>query len=681
MGKIIQDLRYGFRMLLKSPIFTTLAVLALALGIGANSAIFSVVNALLLQSLPFNDPAQLARIYVTVPKRGALKHPTSFLNFSDWREQNHVFENIAAYSSSSAALTGTDAPQQIEGTLTSGDFFAVLGTQPALGRAYSRAEETPGSHVTVISHGLWQRRFGADANIVGRQILLDGEPTTVIGVMPDGFLFPLDQTQTDFWSPLNPKDESNTHRGANYLSVIARFKPGATLEQARSEMTAITQRIEEANTDAGSGRGINILSLQEDAVGDIRPALLVLLGAVGCVLLIACTNVANLLLARAASRRKEIAIRTAMGASRWRIVRQLMTESLLLSLSGGALGLVLAAWGLDLLVAAIPSGIPHVHEIGLDANVMAFTLAASVLTGLFFGLAPALQASKPDLNEGLKEGSRGSTEGAGRNRVRSLLVISEVTLSLVLLVGAGLLMRSFLQLRDVKPGFNPHNVLTASVALPALKYGKEDEQATFFQNVLQRVGALPGVRAVAAVDPLPLSGSLAQNIITIEGRPPLAPGDRLATDSRVVSPGYFDAMNIPVIKGRVFSEHDGKEAPKVLVVNETLARKYFPGEDPIGKRISVTIAENMTGEIVGVVGDVKHRGLDKEAGPECYVTYLQVPVPYMTLVARTESNDPASLAAALRGAVAEADKDQPVADVRTMDALLASSVARQRFNT
>ncbi len=681
MNTLWQDLRYGMRMLLKHPFFTLVAMLALALGIGANTAIFSVVNAVLLRPLSFDAPDRLARVYVTVPKRGVTKYPTSFLTFADWREQNQVFENIAAYTSSSATLTGIDAPQQIDGTMTSGDFFAVLKAQPALGRVYTRAEETPDSHVAVISHGLWQRRFGADEQIVGRQITLDGEPTTVIGVMPAGFAYPFDQPRIDFWSPLNPKDETNAFRGANYLSVVARLRQGASLEGAQAEMTTIAQRIEEANPDLSRGRGINIVALQEDVVGDIRPALLVLLGAVCFVLLIACTNVANLLLARAASRQKEITIRAAMGATRWRIVRQLMTESLLLSLSGGALGLLLAVWGIDLLVAAIPEGIPRVGEINLDARVLFFTLVASVLTGLLFGLAPALQVSKPDLNEGLKEGGRGSTEGAGRNRVRGLLVISEVTLSLVLLVGAGLLMRSFLELRDVKPGFNPHGVLTANVSLPAARYGQEESQTAFFQNVLQHAAALPGVRSVGAVDPLPLSGNLAQNILTIEGRPPLAVADRLTTNARVVTPGYFDAMSIPVVKGRVFNEHDAKDAPKVLVVNETLARKYFPGEDAVGKRIGLSIAKNMTGEIVGVVGDVKHVSLDKEAGVECYVNYLQVPDAAMTLVARSESNDPASLSAALRKAVEEVDKDQPLSDVQTMDQWLASSVARRRFNT
>ena len=681
MSTLLQDIRYGLRMLLKKPGFTAVAVIALALGIGANSAIFSVVNTVLLRPLPFNEAERLVRVYVTDAKRGIRRYPTSYLNFADWREQNRVFEHLAAYSSASATLAGGDIPELAEGVGSSADLFSVLGAQPALGRVFTRDEERPGgSHVVVLSHGLWQRRFGSDPKIIGQQILFDGESTTVIGVMPPGFSFPLDQAQTEFWIPLDPKTQLNAERGANYLGVIGRLKPGASVQQAQAEMEAIARRLEQEYPQKNTGRSVNLVSMYEDVVGEIRPALLVLLGAVSFVLLIACANVANLLLARAASREKEMAIRTALGASRWRVMRQLLTESLLLSLLGGSLGLLLALWGIDLLSAAIPDNIPRVKEIGLDLRVLGFTMGVSILTGLMFGLAPALRASQTDLNESLKEGGRGSTEGLRRNRTRSLLVISEVALSLVLLIGAGLLIKSFAYLREIKPGFNPHNVLTASVSLPIVKYPEEQQQATFFQQTLERAAALPGVQSVAVVDPLPMSGNLAMTIFKIEGRPPLAPGEQLAANSRAISADYLRAMGIPLLKGRALTERDSKDAPKVMLINETLAQRFFPGEDPIGKRVTPTIAPDFTAEIVGIVGDAKHRSLDKEAGPEYYVSYLQAPSSYMSLVARTEVSDPTQLISALRGAVLQVDKDQPLSEIRTMEQLLANSVAKQRFN-
>ncbi len=680
MGNVLQDLRYGFRMLLKSPAFTVIAIIALALGIGANSAIFSVVNTVLLQPLPFEHPEQLVKVYVTVPKRGALTNPASFLNFADWRAQSQQFEHLAAYSDASATLTGADEPEQFRGAVTTGDFFSVLRAQPALGRTYTIEEERPDAQIVVISHGLWKRRFGGDPKIVGQRINLDSRATIIIGVMPEGFQYPLDQERTEFWSPLDPTSDLNKERGASYLNVIGRLRQGATLQQAQAEMTAITGRLAEQYPAENTARGSNLIAMHEDLVGDLKPALLILLGAVGFVLLIACANVANLMLARATSRQKEISIRTALGASRWRVVRQLITESLLLSVMGGALGLLLALWGVDLLVASIPEDIPRVSEIGLDLRVLGFTAVISLLTGLIFGLVPALQVSKPDLNEGLKEGGRGSTEGARRNFVRSALVVSEVALSLVLLVGAGLLMRSFMQLRDVKPGFDPHNVLTASVALPDAKYKDEASQAEFFRQLLQRIAAQPGVHSAGAGTPLPLTNNMMMNSFAVEGRPPAAPGERLATHSRIVSPDYLRTMGIPLIKGRIFTERETKESPRVLVVNETFARKFFPNEEALGQHIDLSISDDMKGEIVGIVGDVKHYRLDREPNPECYVSYLQVPTSFMSVVVRGETENTAGLTAIVRDAVRQVDKDQAVSEVRTMEQVLSNSVARRRFN-
>ena len=680
LGTLWQDLRYGARTLLKSPGFTFVAIIALALGIGANTAIFSVVNSMLLRPLPFVDSEQLIRVYATDVKKGRNDHPTSFLNFKDWQKENHVFENMAAYAEASATLTGGETPEQIKGVVTSADVFPMLGVQPELGRSFSAQEEQPGSAaVVVLSYGLWQRRFGSDRQLIGREITIDGKSTTVLGVMPAGFKFPLDAENPEFWSPHDSTNEVNQQRGARYLGTIARLKPNVTLAQAQAEMDTISRRLEEQYAANNTGRGVRLISLYEDAVGSIRPALLVLLGAVGCVLLIACANVANLLLARATGRAKEMAVRTALGASRRRIVRQLLTESLLLSVLGGGLGLLLAMWGVDLLVAMIPASVPRSQEIGLDGRVLGFTFGISILTGILFGLAPTLQATKLDLNDSLRENGRGSTAGIRRNRVRSVLVVSEIALSLMLLVGAGLLIRSFQQLREINPGFKPENVLTMSFALPEAKYKDADSQAAFFRQLTERVAALPGVASVGVVDPLPLSGDNKSTSFMIEGRPAVAPSELPSVNIRKISPDYLHAMSIPLLRGRAFTGQDTKDAPRVMLVNETLVRRLFPGEDPIGKR--VLQGRRGATEIVGIVGDVKHRSLDVESGAEFYMSYLQSPEPEMTLVARGTTGDSSGLIAAVRNAVGEIDKDQPISDIKPMNQLLAESVAPQRFNT
>ncbi|HEX7177552.1 MAG TPA: ABC transporter permease, partial [Pyrinomonadaceae bacterium] len=679
MNNLWQDVRYGARMIAKRPLLTLITVAALAVGIGANTAIFSVVNAVLLRPLPYPESERIVRVFSTDAKRNARKYPTSYLNFVDWREQSSVFTQTAAHASTGAAVNFGDTPESVEGVYASADLFPLLGVSPALGRTFTREEERPGSNVVVLSHGIWERRFGGDPAVVGRQILFDGESTTVVGVMPEGFKFPVDVEEVQYWTPFNPETPTNKERGNNYLSVVARLKPGVSVEQGQAEMEAVTGRLEEQYNTSNAGRGANVVSMYEDLVGDVRPALYVLLGAVGFVLLIACANVANLLLARAASRQKEIAIRTALGASRWRVVRQMLTESLLLALIGGALGLLLALWGVDALSALIPADIPRVKDIGLDTRVLLFTLGVSVLTGVVFGLAPALQASKPDLNESLKDGSRGSTEGFGRNRLRALLIVSEVALSIMLLVGAGLLVRSFLELRSVKPGFEAQNVLTAGISLPSAKYGEEQQQAAFYSQALERIAALPGVKAVGGVEPMPFSGNGWQTSLKFPDRPPAAPGERPTSHARIVSPDYFRALGIPLQRGRVIAETDDARAPKVMVINETFASKYFPGEDPVGKRVTPSVAPGYDTQIVGVVGDVKHRRLNEDAAPEFYISYQQAPGPILALVVRSEGGDPAGLANAVRQAVLQVDPNQPLYSVKTMQELLSDSVARSRF--
>jgi putative ABC transport system permease protein len=683
IGTLLQDIRYGTRMLWKSPGFMLVAIFTLALGIGANSAIFSVVNAVLLRPLPYKNPEALVKVNGELKRQGVDKEPLSYPDYVDFKAQVQSLEHVAAYNQTSGALTGEGEPERLRGVNVSAELFPLLGVEPVTGRVFSaeddRLESAP---VVLLGHGFWQRRFGADPKVVGREIMLNGRSTTVLGVMPPDFNFPVQGLQRDYWSPLAPSvGRRATERGSHYLNVVAGLKQGFTLAQVAGESQSIAARLAEQYPESNTGYGLNVISAHEEIVKDVKPALLVLLGAVGFVLLIACANVANLLLARATGRQKEIAIRTALGASRLRVVRQLLTESVLLSLLGGSLGLLIAVWGVDLLMAASPADIPRVQEVGLDARALSFTLAISVLTGLIFGLAPALQASKLDLNETLKEGGRGSTEGLRRNRVRSLLVVSEIALSLVLLVSAGLLIKSFVRLLEVNPGFNPDHVLAAGVSLPPAKYTEEQKQAAFFRETLERLKASPGIVAAAAVHPLPMSGSNRVNTFQIGGRPIPNPGEEPEAGDRITTPDYFQAMGIPVLKGRVFNEHDSADAPPVLIVNETFARRFFPGEDPIGQRIIIDNEKNPKGnEIVGIVGDVRHKSLDVEGGAEYYRSYLQSPERSMSLVIRTQATDPMSIASSIRGVVQQVDQDQPLSTIKTMEQLLAESVAQRHFN-
>jgi putative ABC transport system permease protein len=677
------DLRYGARMLVKKPGFTFVAIITLALGIGANTAIFSVVNAVLLRPLPYPQAERIVQVWETDRATNFFQDPVSPYCFADWKEQSRGFEHLAAYEYEWYALTGSGEPERVVGAKVSSSFLSVLGVGPALGRDFHPEEETPGQHrVVLVGHGLWQRRLGADPKIIGQTITLSDETFTVIGVMPQGFQFP---RSVELWSPL-AIDRNRVTRGSHYLFAIGRLKPDVTLTATQTEMDAIARRLEEQYPSNNKDVGVNVVSLHEQLVGKVERRLWILLGAVGLVLLIACANVANLFLARAAARHKETAIRLTLGASRWRLVRQFLTESVLLAVLGGGLGVLLALWGIDLLVAANPGDLPRVREIALDRSVFGFTTLVSLVTGGIFGLAPALQATKPNLHDALKEGGRASTGGAGRQRLRSLFVVSEIALALVLSIGAGLLIQSFLRLQNVNPGFNAKNALTMHISLAEAKYGGPHQQTAYFQQVLERLEAIPGVEAVGAVNDLPFSGSRTGSSFSIPGRTQ-APGERWAADFRQVSPGYFKAMRIPLLKGRTFSEADAKEAPGVVIINQAMARRFWPNEDPLGQRFELSSPQErkMYGgtvlrEIVGIVGDIRHERLDGQLAPEMYVPYLQLPRSGMSLVVRGVG-DSEKLIPAIRTAVYSVDRDQPIANLAMLERRLARSVATERLNT
>jgi putative ABC transport system permease protein len=677
MMNLWQDIRYGARSLLKKPGFAFVAILTLALGIGANSTIFSFVNAILLRPLPYANPERLVVLDENSSKQGVASMGVSFPNFLDWREQNRVFEDIAAYGEDTYTLSGGGEPEQVPGARISSGLFEILGIQPLMGRTFRAEEDRPtNDSVVILSYGLWQRRFAGNPNILGQSINVGNRPHIIIGVMPAGFRFP---EVADMWRPL-ALDTTMWTRNDHGLSAIARLKPNVTLEQAQGEMIRVARRIEEQNPVTNEGFSVTVSSLRDQLVGDYRRALMILLGVVSFVLLIACANVANLLLARSAGRQKEIAIRATLGASRWRIVRQLVTESLLLSAVGGVLGLVLAVWGIDLLLAAIPIEFPFWMKFSLDGRVLGFTALISVLTGVVFGLAPALQASKIELNETLKEGGRSAGAATGHRRLRSLLVVSELALSLVLLTGAGLMMQSFMRLQRVNSGINPNNVLTMTVPLPKAKYDEEEKRRAFFQQLLERVRSVPGVESAGAVSNLPLSGSRWGRSLTVEGRPVLSVGEAPLINHCVITPGYFRSMGIPLLMGRDIEEADNKDTLKVTVIDERLAREYWPNESPIGKRIRFGPPESNEPwhTIVGVVGEVRHQRLDMATRKSIYIPFQQLPIREMTITVRS-TGDPLSLVGALRHQVRELDADQPVTDVRPMTEVISRSVWQPRL--
>jgi putative ABC transport system permease protein len=683
LGDALQDLRYGLRMLWKNPGFTTVAVIALALGIGANSAIFSVVNTVLLRPLPYKEPERLVMVWEDDTKGGYPRDTPAAANYIDWRDQSKVFEGMAAMADQSFNLTGSGEPERIDGKRVSASLFPLLGVEPEVGRAFLPEEDQPGANqVVVLSHGLWQRRFGSDLSIIGKPLVLNGQSVTVVGVMPQDFQFP--SREDEMWVPIAFTSQEAANRGRHYLKVIARTKPGITLEQAQAEMNTIAARLQQQYPDQNADLGVALVPLHEQVVGDIKPALLLLLGAVGFVLLVACANVANLLLARAAGRQKEIAVRVALGASRMRLVRQFLTESILLAALGGVVGLLLSVWGVSLLRAFIPQNISQAQAVAIDGRVLGFTLLVSLLTGLVFGLAPATQASNFNLNEMLKEGGRDSAAGRRGNRIRGLLVIVEVAVSLLLLIGAGLLINSFLRLRTIDPGFRADNLLTMSVVLPQLKYPDHTRRSAFYTDLVSRIEALPGVKSAAVTNWIPLVRQGDSIGVSIDGQPDPGPGKRPVIVTRVISPHYFRTMGIQLLQGREFEGQDRVGSPSVAVISETMARRHWPGEDPLGKRFTPGSPNSSNPDdwitVIGVVQDVRQFELAAEPKPQMYLTYAQAGLfAPRHLVVSTEV-EPRSLAATVRKTVWEIDKDQPVSNISTMEDVLSESIAKQRFS-
>ena len=683
METLLQDLRYAIRMLGKRPGFTAVAIITLALGIGANTATFNVVNAVLLRPLPFREAGRLVSVNHSYPKAGG----TTFISapgFIDYRGQSDLFENSAVTTGWTTNLTGQGEPERVQGRLVSADFFSTLGFVAAHGRVFLEEEDRPGKNrVVVLSHGLWQRRFGSDTAILDQQLTLNGENYTVVGVMPADFEF---NSGDELWAPLGftPELLAPNQRGNEYLWMIARLKSGVTLAQAQSGMDSVAAQIREQYPNlypAESGWGLALNPLQDDFVGDVRPLFTMLIFAVGFVLLIACANVANLLLARATSRRKEIAIRTAMGASRLRILRQLLTESVLLALLGGALGLALSAWGVKLLVA-LNDKIPRSKEIGIDFRVLGFTLGVSLLTGIIFGLVPALQISKAGEAETLKETGRSSPVTFGRFGSRSMLVVAEVAFALVPLIGAGLMLKSFAHVLEVNPGFQKQNLLTLRLALPVSTYREIPRVKAFYQQILQKIESIPGVISVGGVTGLPMAPSSLRGPFMIEGRP-TNPGEATPnSDRKVTTTNYLKTMEIPLIRGRYFTDQDNAESVGVVIIDDAFAKRYWPDEDPVGKRISFEGPPNNPRwrEIVGVAGYVRNYGLDVEAKEVLYYPHLQSAVREMGLAVRTEG-DPKGLSAAVRNAIQSVDPQQPIFRVSTMEQIVADSTTQRRFTT
>lgn len=679
MNTLIQDIRYGFRLLLKNKAFAAVAILALGLGVGANTAIFSLVNGVLLRPLPFPQADRIVYFEGRNPSQGITESNISFPDFNDWSQQTDLFASTAVFYTASSNLGADGAePERVPRAGVSSGFFNVLGVQPVLGRTFVAEDDIPGGiqTVAIISHGLWKRRFGADLGIIGKQVQINARPMTVVGVMPPGFDVP---EQSQIWTPsgLKAADEPRDNRS---ISSIARLNPGIDLKQAQSRLSAINAKLAKEFPETNKGWDVTLSLIHERMVREVKPSLLALLGAVGFVLLIACANVANLLLARSAARQKEIAIRAAMGASRGRVLRQMLTESILLSAIGGIAGLLLSIWLTDVLISILPEGAPRMDQVGVDYRVMAFALGISALTGILFGLVPALQASKLDVSSSLKEGGR-TGEGHRRTSARSLLLIGEVALSLILLVGAGLLIKSFLRLQEVRPGFNPHNVLIASIALPGAKYN-EQQRPEFFRQLMERLQTAPGVQAAGGGVNLPLGASnydIGRAFIP-EGRP-LTVDEASDANFSTITGDYFRALQIPLLAGRTFELRDGTDAPKVVIINESTAKRHFGSPAAaIGKRLIVWRDEKFLREIVGVVGDTKTAALDATSGAQLYVPHAQDPAwNFMGLVIRT-AGDPAAFAATLRREVQAIDKDQPIYAVRTMDDVVANSLGTRRVS-
>ncbi len=674
-----QDLHFALRTLRKNPGFTATAVLALALGIGANSAMFSVIDGVLLRPLPFPHADRIATVWETFPQRNILKLVVAPANYYDWVKQTEAFSALGASQQATFTLsTNEGEPERYLGAICDPGFFAVLGVSPRMGRLFTDAENVAGKdNVVILGYGVWRQRFGGDPNIVGRNLQMGAKTRTIIGVMPEGFDYPL---QSTMWAPLALSDQDRGRRDFHRLRVIGRLKDGVTLEKARSEFQTIGIRLAKAYPDMDGDAGTNVFSLLDDSVGPIRPALLTLLGAVAFVLLIACANVANLLLAKAAGRQREIAIRNSLGADRGRIVRQMLTESILLSVAGGLVGLLLAAAAFKGLLALAPASVPRLNEAGLNIHAIEFTLLISVLTGIVFGLAPAWHASRTDVNSLLKEGSRGTSSRSG---LRNALVVSQVSAALILLVGAGLLIRSFYEVAHVDAGFNPEHVISMRLAPAPSKYlGHDELQTELVRGILHNVASLPGIEKYGVSTDVPLLGNPIF-IMRFEGFPPVTPSQAPLANFFTITPGYFETMGMRVIRGRGITDRDVAGTPLAVVVNQTLVDRYFPGQNPIGKRLEIGFSTPPKWrEIVGVVADVHTAGLDQDTPVQVYAAYMQQPgiigVPAITVVART-SQDPMTVANAMKAAILKVDRGQPVFAVQPMTTVVSQSVSQRRF--
>lgn len=677
----IHDLHYAVRALKSRPGFAAVIILTLALGIGANSAVFSLLFAVVLRPLPYEDADQLVALWAT---KGGGSRSASYPNFHDWRAQNRVFEDIGSYRSIDHTVVHAGEPMRIEGARVSAGFFSVLRVRPAIGRAFLPREDLAGAdNVVMLSDGLWKRCFGGDAEIIGRRLMIDGEQSTVVGVLPPGFDFPSELSAPEVWTPTSGDASLFSERSWGLLGAVARLKPGVALKQAQVEMDTIAGRLAQQYPDDNTGLGVGLGALHEQVVSGVRPALLVLFGIVGLVLLIACANVANLLLARGSGRTREFAIRAALGAGRRRLMGQVCTENLLLAIIGGVVGLVLACWSIEALLAFLPSDLPRANEIGINAEVLLFTLVASLLTGLIFGAFPAMIAARVDLQGSLRAGRRASTSRR-RQRTRGGLVIAEVALALVPLMGAGLLARSFVRLTNVDAGFDPENLLSFRLAVPPTEDDDPRRRAAFHDRVIEHFGSLPGVEAVGASTSLPLAGFHIGLTFRVLGRPEPAPGEEPHARYDSVSAGYFRTMGIQLREGRVFAEKDERDGARVMVISESMARRYWPDEDPIGRLVEPSIAidegdEVEAFEIVGIVGDVRYRRLNAEAYPCMYVPHRQQTWSTMSFAART-SVDPAVVMRAVQGEIAAITTEEAPYELSTMDRRLAGSVGRQRFS-
>ncbi len=681
MATFFQDLWFAWRVLWKRPGFALVAIATLALGIGANTAIFSFVQGILLEPLPYPESGRLVTVWENHEARGGPSNEwTGFATFSDWREQNRVLENLAVYSDVGPTLTGDGVAERLAGEVVTHEYFSVLGVTPAIGRAFLKEEETPGGErVVILGDDLWKRRFGADPEILGTVLTLNGQPATVIGVLPEGFRSPF-TPDAEIWRVL-PIDPSRDDRGNYYVRSVGRLRPGVDVEAAQADFARIARQVAEAHPEEYTDVDFSVVPLLDVVVGPGRPALTALMAAVGLVLLIACANVANLLLARSTAREREMAVRASLGAGRRRLVSQLLTESMLLAFVGGAFGLLLGSWGMALLKTLAPSAAPRLGEVGLNPEVLGFTFVLALLTGAVFGLVPALRASRLDLNSSLREGGRDTGGGAG-NRLRDFLVVAEVALALTLLVGAGLLIRSFWLLTRVDPGFRPDQIVTANLSLPRVGYDTPEKRISFFDLLMERLDGHPQLEDAGAVSILPMAGFDSDVTITLEGRPPLAFADQPTAWYRRVTPGYFETVGVEIARGRALSPQDRVDSMPVVLINETFARRYFAGEDPVGQRLKLgdPESERPWRTIVGIARDVRYRGLGADAVHEIYLPQAQFPSPQMAVVLRPRSSVAEPLAI-LRSEVAALDPELPIFAPATMESLVSDSVAFPRFTT